>query len=262
VEISIRRARREDEERCWALEAEVWPTFHAEAVEEDYYAPELHVVAESADGEIVATGNAVPWSWQGSVDALEGIGWQEVQREWALRARRGWRREMRRRTDNVACALGISISPRLRFQGLGLRMLDALRERAAAEGYEALLAPVRPTAKWRMPELTYRAYMDVRLPDGQHFDPWLRLHERAGGRILTVCEESFRMRFPRSSWERMTGLRLPENGCLLLEGGNDYLRLANAGGEMVEGSIWVLHALRSDGVGGGKSEARGSARGS
>lgn len=236
----VRPARADEEEACWDVEARCWSPFHAEAVEEDYYDPALHVVA--VDGQrIVATGNAVPFpAWDGDEGSLLGLGWADVQEQWRQAVEAGQPLEAR-----YACAIGISVLPEARAGGLGFRMLVALRDSARAAGYESLAAPVRPSAKHRMPSLSYRDYALLRLPDGRHFDPWLRLHERGGGRIVGAREGSFFMRGSREEWEQWTGLALPEDGELLVDGGNDYLRLQAGRGEMVEGSIWVVHDLQA-----------------
>lgn len=238
-EYEVRGAFAADEEACWEVEAQCWSVFHAEATEEDYYDPDLHVVAVDSKGEIVATGNAVPFpAWDGQAESLAGFGWAQVQVDWRRAVEAGAVLKSR-----YACAIGISVLPQARSSGLGLRMLEALRGAALRAGYEALAAPVRPSAKHLMPQLSYSEYAAVRLPDGRHFDPWLRLHERAGGRIVAVKEESFSMAGSHAEWEAWTGLSLPDEGELLVTGGNDYLRLKSGRGEMVEGSVWVLHSL-------------------
>jgi GNAT superfamily N-acetyltransferase len=250
---TIRAARPEDEEACWEVEARCWSVFHSEATEEDYYDPALHVVAVTAAGVVVATGNAVPFPrWSGDVAELAQIGWGDVQQDWRRLAERlaeghaessdeSPAESGAARTTRYACAIGISVLPEAR--GLGLPMLSALRAAVAAAGYEALAAPVRPTQKWRMAGLSYADYAEVRLRDGSHFDPWLRLHERAGGRVVAVAERSFTMSGSQAQWEEWTRIRLPVEGQVLVEGGNEPLVLAGGRGEIVEGSVWVLHEL-------------------
>jgi hypothetical protein len=232
----IRLARPEEEEACWEIESSAWSVFHVEATAEDYYDPALHVVA-LLDGQLVATGNAVPFPrWDGEEKSLEQIGWGDVQQDWCRLFESGEPPETR-----FASAIGVSAIPGLR--GLGLPLLQALKDAASQAGYQTLAAPVRPTAKWRAPGLPYADYARLRLPDGRHFDPWLRVHERAGGQIVAVCERSFEMRGSRAEWQEWTGLELPESGRLMLEGANEPLLLADGQGSIVEGSVWVLHRL-------------------
>jgi hypothetical protein len=36
--------------------------------------------------------------------------------------------------------------------------------------------------------ISIERYMEWRREDGSHFDPWLRLHERVGGRIVAASD--------------------------------------------------------------------------
>lgn len=238
-EITVRLARPEDSEACEAIERAVWSTFHDQAEGNIWidYDPELHVVAERADGTIVATGDACPFAWDGRPETLPYHGWAEViERAYELR-------ETNAPKPAFACALGISILPDARGTGLGLRMLSGLREAATAAGYKGLAAPVRPTEAWRMPHMTMAEFSRVRLPDGRHFDPWIRVHERAGGTIIGSCEDSITLQGSREQWEEWTGLRLPEQGFVLVDGANAYLTLGGGIGVLTEGSVWLLHEL-------------------
>jgi GNAT superfamily N-acetyltransferase len=238
----IRLARPDEEDACWEIEGECWPDFHAEQIENDFYDPELHVVAVSTDGTVLATGNAVPLAWDGDPAHLPAGGWAEVQHGWVAECESGAPVDARE-SARFASAVGISVRPGLQGGGIGAAMLAGLRGAAADAGYAALVAPVRPSAKFLMPDMSYAEYAQVRLATGEHFDPWIRLHERAGGRIVGVCERSFTMNGSHAEWQEWTGLKLPKQGRLLIKGGNGYLELANGSGLMVEGSIWLLHDL-------------------
>lgn len=235
----IRLAHADESEACEAIERQVWSVFHDQAEGNIWidYTPELHVVAVDPDGRIVATGDACPFDWDGNPHSLPVSGWSEViERAYDLM-------DEGAPTAAYACALGISILPEARSAGLGLEMLAGLRKAAAAAGYTALAAPVRPTAAWRMPHLTMAEYSRMRLTDGRHFDPWIRVHEKAGGRIIGSCEDSITLAGTREQWEDWTKLRLPEQGFVIVEGANSYLTLGNGRGFLTEGSVWVLHEL-------------------
>ena len=55
-------------------------------------------------------------------------------------------------------------------------------------------------------------YMEWRRPDGFHFDPWIRVHERIGGEIFAPAPESMVIDCPVSDWEEWTGMQFPEDG--------------------------------------------------
>ena len=126
------------------------------------------------DGEvIVAEAFALPIPWDGTVAGLPA-GWDAVF-------------ELGMETDLEPTALSmlvISVEPARQGERLGGRMLEASRDAAREAGLSAVLAPVRPTLKDRYPLIPIERYLAWRRPDGSHFDPWLRLHERVGGEIL------------------------------------------------------------------------------
>lgn len=238
-EYEIRLARPDESDACEAIERQVWSTFHDQANGNIWidYDPELHVVAVDETGRVIATGDGCPFAWDGNPHSLPAGGWAEVIEQAYDLADQGAPK------PEYACALGISILPDARGAGLGLKMLAGLRAAATAAGYKALAAPVRPTAAWRMPHLSMAEYSRVRLTDGRHFDPWIRVHEKAGGRIIGSCEDSITLSGTREQWEEWTGLRLPEQGFVIVEGANSYLTLGNGLGFLTEGSVWLLHEL-------------------
>ena len=59
-----------------------------------------------------------------------------------------------------------------------------MRAAAAAGGLDCLIAPVRPTLKDRYPLTPIESYARWRRDDGSAFDPWIRVHERFGGRYV------------------------------------------------------------------------------
>jgi GNAT superfamily N-acetyltransferase len=221
-------------DESWAVEAQVWSPFNWEAagsVGVDYF-EDLHIVAEDDLGRLVATIDACPVDWDGAPETLPEGGWTEI----VLAAREGFDGQPR-----FACALGASILPGIRGHGLSGELLKALRDQALALGYEGLLAPVRPSALWRMPHLSVEQYTDVRLPDGHHFDPWVRTHQRIGGRIIGTCPASAEFQASREDWERWAGMRLPDSGRVLISGAVGWLELEDGWGFLIEPSVWILH---------------------
>jgi GNAT superfamily N-acetyltransferase len=127
----------------------------------------------------VARSFAVPFLFAGESgrDRLPDDGWDGVIR-W------GWLdRAMGRRPTHVS-ALEIAIAPERRGEGLAAVMLSAMRANVARLGFSDLFAPVRPSGKTREPNTPMAEYVGRTRLDGLPVDPWLRVHVRAGGRIL------------------------------------------------------------------------------
>ena len=77
------------------------------------------------------------------------------------------------------CAVVMNILPSHRGTGLASVLLRRMNSLAAAHGFDALIAPVRPTWKERYPLTPIERYVHWRREDGLPYDPWLRMHERA-----------------------------------------------------------------------------------
>jgi hypothetical protein len=118
-----------------------------------------------------------------------------------------------------------------------------MRGAAAAGGLRELIAPVRPTLKARYPLIPIERYLEWRRPDGTHFDPWIRVHERSGGEILAAAPESMVMDCPVSDWEEWTGMQFPEDGDYVVPEMLAPLYVRDGRGRHVEPNVWLRHRL-------------------
>lgn len=185
------------------------------------------------DGDdLVAELHAAPLAWDGSDEELPA-GWDEA-------IERAFTDE---RAPDVLCALAISVRPDRQGERLSSRMLDAMRAAGRAAGLRDLLAPVRPTRKDRYPLTPIERYLGWRRPDGSHFDPWIRLHERVGGEILAPAPASTRIDAPVADWEAWTGLELPGDGEYVVSRMLATLVVAGGVGTHVEPNVWMRHRL-------------------
>ena len=235
--MEIRECAEEEEEASWDLEGRVWAPFHqyAEGGAPSDYFRYLHLLAVE-DEEIIGTIDACPFRWDGNPGTLQG--WTEM-----VLASDEFRTDFRPEGEGLwAGAIGTSIDPRWKRGGLSKQLLGALRDRALEQGYLGMVAPVRPVARTRAPFLSLEEYAELRLPDGRHFDPWVRVHEDLGGRIVSLRENSASFRGTRSQWEDWTHMRLPSNGDVFIPGAAWCLRLRDDWGEVQEPSIWIVHA--------------------
>jgi GNAT superfamily N-acetyltransferase len=182
--------------------------------------------------ELVAELHSVPLAWDGSEDDLP-YGWEDA----FPRAFESGRQ------PNTLCALAISVRPDQQGRRLSSVMLNAMRDAARAHDLRELIAPVRPTRKSDYPLIAIERYVEWRLQDGSHFDPWVRLHERVGGTIVRPAPESMTIEAPVSEWEGWTEMLFPEDGDYVFPGGLAPLRVRDAFGRHVEPNVWMRHAL-------------------
>lgn len=181
-------------------------------------------------GELVAELHSVPTVWDGSEEDRP-TGWEEA----FTRAFESGRE------PDVLCALAISIRPDRQGTQLSTLMLEAMRRAAGAHGLRELIAPVRPTRKSAYPLIPIERYVEWRRDDGSHFDPWVRIHERIGGRIFAPAPESMVIEAPIADWETWTGMPFPEDGDYVFPGGLAPLSVRARIGRHVEPNVWVRH---------------------
>ena len=185
------------------------------------------------DGEeVVAEAHALAIHWDGTVAGLPA-GWDAT---FPLGFDGGLE-------PTALSMLVISVAPGRQGEGLGGRMLDASRDAAREAGLGAVLAPVRPTLKDRYPLIPIERYLRWRRPDGSHFDPWLRLHERGGGEILAPAPESLVMDETVADWEAWTGMPFPEDGEYVVPGMLSPLVVRAGRGRHAEPNVWVRHRV-------------------
>jgi GNAT superfamily N-acetyltransferase len=182
--------------------------------------------------ELVAELHSVPTPWDGTDEDLPA-GWDEA----FLRAFESGREA------TVLCALAISVRPDRQSQGLAAKMLEEMRSAAAAGGLRELIAPVRPTLKARYPLIPIERYLEWRRPDGEHFDAWIRVHERIGGEILAPAPESMEIDSPVSDWEEWTGMQFPGDGDYIVPEMLAPLYVRDGRGRHVEPNVWLRHRL-------------------
>jgi GNAT superfamily N-acetyltransferase len=159
----------------------------------------------------------------------------------------GWdeafERGMERGGGNVVSLLAMSIRPDHRGRGIPAVLIGAVASAAREEGLEGLIAPVRPTLKNRYPLIPIEQYMGWRREDGSHFDPWLRAHERLGGRIVAPSPRSMLIEAPVSDWEEWLGMRFPEDGTYVHPDMLAPLVVKDSTGTHVEPNVWMRHPV-------------------
>ena len=201
------------------------------------YAAFLFYAWDDEREEVIGVGHAIPAAWDGDAARLPDGGFDAV-----LEARFAEEPP----APTVLCALGITIAPECRGQGLSRRMIERMAEIGRAHGLDTLIAPVRPTLKHRYPLTPIERYLSWRRPDGTHLDPWLRTHERLGADIVKVAPESVRVSGTVAEWEEWTGVALPESGTYVVPGALVPVEIDRERDEgvYVEPNVWMVHSPR------------------
>jgi hypothetical protein len=201
--------------------------------------PHLCVVATDDSDAVVATGRALAFTLDlPNRGALPDEGLDRVM-TWAFNDK------LDGRTPDTASAVEILIGRAQQGTGLSHRILAALRRAVRAAGLTKLVAPVRPNAKHHYPHLPMAEYITMTRDDGLPVDPWLRVHVRAGGRILRPAPASMVVVGSLAQWREWTGLAFDRTGDVIVPEAvvPVHCDVEHDHAVYVEPNVWVEHDL-------------------
>jgi hypothetical protein len=226
--------------RCGFLR-EAWPAFMLEAPisnERWHLLYELFGgfqfwLVDKATDEILAEGNSLPTRLDPG--DLPDRGWEHVMEH----ATSG------DEEPTVVSAVQVLIDRNLQGRGLSALMLGEMRRIAAAAGFADLVAPVRPSLKSLYPLSPMERYVTWTTNAGLPFDPWLRVHARAGARFASVCPKSMLIPGTVANWQNWTGMRFPESGTYVIPGALQPIEIdvESDRGVYVEPNVWMHHPI-------------------
>jgi GNAT superfamily N-acetyltransferase len=188
-----------------------------------------------AGGEVVAGGWGVALRWDGTLaDLPEGYAGALVS---------GTTGHSAGPAPDTLCVLAAAVRADRQGAGLGGAVLTALGARAAADGLERMIAPVRPVHKCRYPLTPMADYARWTRPDGAHIDPWIRTHQRLGAVVLGPAPRSMVVTGTVADWERWAGMPFPQTGRYVVPGALDLVEIDRERdrGSYVETNLWMRH---------------------
>jgi hypothetical protein len=146
---------------------------------------------------------------------------------------------------NLVSALGINVRPAHRGEGLSRVALQAMRELAHEQGFDHLIAPVRPSQKHRYPLIPMSEYITWTRQDGLAFDAWMRTHQRLDAQIIKPCEKSMIVLGTVAQWRAWTNMEFPGSGLHIVPGAlfPVEIDLEKDQGIYTEANVWMLHRL-------------------
>ncbi|HEV8105051.1 MAG TPA: GNAT family N-acetyltransferase [Gaiellaceae bacterium] len=200
--------------KYWGRLYDEFPAFQLALLDGGRLVAEVHALSVPVDGD------ELPAGWD---DAFE--------------------RGMEAGGGNVLSLLAISVAGSRRGEGLATTLIAAAREAAAAAGLESVIAAVRPTLKERYPLTPIEEFMTWRREDGAHLDPWIRRHERVGGRIERAAPRSMLIEAPVADWEQWTQMVFPADGTYVVPGMLAPLEIRAGIGVHVEPNVWLRHSV-------------------
>ena len=193
-------------------------------------------LVDQQSGKAVGVGNSIPVAFKDEWTDLPAGGL-----DWVLE--KGFQDRETGRTATIMSALYIEVAGSHRGQHLSSQMIAVMRQIALSQGFSHLIAPVRPSLKSRYPLIPIEEYFQWQNSDGLPFDPWLRVHVQAGGKILHPCPSAMVVKGSRQRWTTWAGMAFPGEGNYTIPHGLVPVIVRDSEGEYVEPGIWVLHVL-------------------
>lgn len=228
------------------LTKEVWPEFMLHNAIANKFWHELldsfpdyqFALFDRQNNRVAGMGNSFPLRWDDRLDDLPEGGWDWAFQEAVENHKQGV-------SPNYHCAIQIVIHPEYRGHGLSRPMVEAVRAVTQSKGLKALIIPLRPSEKSNYPLTSLDDYIMWENEDGLPFDAWLRVHVRAGARIIKVCHEAKTIRGSRAEWEQWTDMKLPQSGEYIVPGALNPVRLdiEKDEGVYIEPNVWIVHEV-------------------
>ncbi len=189
--------------------------------------------------QVVARAYSVPFQLHAdSRGELPPDGWDRVI-VWAFADHR------RGAKPDTVSAIEINIDPSYQGKGWSRSMLAAMRSNVARLGFTDLVAPVRPNAKHHEPATPMSEYAYRVRDDGLPYDPWLRVHVRAGAEIVKIAPTSMVIAGSLPEWREWTNLPFDTDGPIEVPGALTPVecRVTHDYAVYVEPNVWLHHSL-------------------
>ena len=204
----------------------------------DRFAKYQSVLLDATADRVVAVGHSLPFRWNKELSDLPEEGW-----DWVIQ--KAVQDDKIGAVANILAAVFVGIREDYKNQGLSRTILLSFRPVAKAHGFENLVIPVRPNEKDKYPLISIDDYVTWKNDAGLPFDAWLRIQQRAGGKVIRVCHNSKTVRGTRAEWEQWTGMKFPQSGQYIIPGALNpiEINIEKNEGVYIEPNVWMQHSI-------------------
>lgn len=224
------------------LSEEAWPRFMLHGNVRHWHLlfemfPEYQLLLCDSKDILIAIGHTVPIQWDGSVPDLPGSIEAIL-----LRAEAVYRNQ---KDPNTVSALAAIVSSGYRGLNLSRRIIQEMKLLAQQYHCSSLIAPVRPTLKWRYPLTSMERYVDWKRNDGSPYDPWIRVHWRLGAHQLCIAPNTLTVEGKIEDWEDWTDMTFPDSGLYIIPGGLQPLKVnvEQGTGRYEDPNCWMMYPI-------------------
>jgi len=215
--------------------------YYADGALDRYLDFVLAAVDRDEPDRVIARACTVPIAFRdGTIgrDELPLGGWDAVIR-WADA---DWRAARR---PTAVSALEIMVLQPYRGRGVAQLMLEAMVANTWARGFGDLYAPLRPSDKHTEPHVPFADYVARTGADGLPYDSWVRVHVRAGARIIKIAPLSMTVPGTIAEWSAWTGIDFVKSGETVVPGAlvPVHVSLEQDHAVYIEPNLWVHHRV-------------------
>lgn len=228
-----------------ALDNRSWPVFlqNSDVKSWTHFYDELsaYVLVLTQNEQVIAAGFTVPVIWDGKADNLPSSIEDVIQA--GLRVKRD------NLKPNTLIPIGALVDSSMQGNGLSSKVLNEMKQLAANLEISALVVPVRPTKKSLYPLQSIHDYVQWRNDDGLLFDPWLRVHEKLGAKIIKVTDCTLKVASSLENWSNWTDMIFPVCGEYVVKGALSAVRVDRKMNmaTYLEPNVWMLHPMDNRG---------------
>ncbi|ELR8704705.1 hypothetical protein V4T45_004336 [Vibrio vulnificus] len=228
-----------------ALDNRSWPVFlqNSDVKSWSHFYDELsaYVLVLTQNEQVIAAGFTVPVVWDGNADKLPSSIEDVIQA--GLSAKRG------NHKANTLIPIGALVDSSMQGNGLSSKVLIEMKQLAISCGLSSLIVPVRPTKKSQYPLQSIHEYAQWRNEEGYLFDPWLRVHEKLGAKIIKVAECTLEVTNSIKNWSDWTDMVFPVCGEYVVKGALSPVRVDKNKdiATYLEPNVWMLHPMEKRG---------------
>ncbi len=224
-----------------SLDNRSWPVFlqNGDAKSWKHFYDELteYVLLFEQNDEVIGAGFTVPLKWDGTVkDLPESI--EEI-------LQRGLSNKHDHNQANTLIPVGVLVDASQQGQGLSNFILEEMKRLAYNLNLSSLVVPVRPTQKSKYPLQSIFSYATWRQSDKYLYDPWLRVHEKLGAKVIHISDCTLIVKAPLSDWINWTGMIFPESGKYIVPGALSPIEvcLESHSASYKDPNVWMKHPM-------------------
>lgn len=188
--------------------------------------------------DILAVINTVPIHFDKSLHELPDEGWDWGVRNSIATYQKGIK-------PNLLMGVQIVVNKNHQGKGLSALAVKEMANLARKKEFNNLVIAVRPSDKHHYPLIPIENYIKWQNENNLPFDNWLRVHAKAGGKIIKPCPKSMAIPGTISEWKAWTNMDFPGSGSFIIPGALNPISidLEKELGLYIEPNVWICHKI-------------------